>query len=361
MRISRSATYALGVLAAAALLAGCSTNGGSQLSGVAPSSGFNSTHVGIPQVLRHSPQDLFVGVKWTGNVHPDHQKSWISPDVKKAPRLYFAADSGTDDVYIFTMPDLVLKGTLTGFDEPQGECSDTAGNIYIANTEEFEVLKYSRTGTLLATYSDTAGYPVGCAVNPANGDLAVTNIFNTAGAGGVYIYTSPSSTPTELTNPSGYYYYFAGYGPGSSLWVSGRNASGDYLLSACGATTCSTISLSGGTVYFPGAVQYDYVASTWVVFDQLCGDTNAACSYPVSVSGALGTATDYHNPVGTNVCDLVQATIAANGAKYVAGGDYESCGFTTTSFDRWAYTAGGTPTNHNTSGETPIGAAVSTK
>jgi hypothetical protein len=57
-------------------------------------------------------------------------------------------------------------------------------------------------------------------------------------------------------------YFFDGYGPGGSLWVTGREYSGT-------------------------------VSGQWIVFDQFCGNTMAACSYPVSGSGVLGNATTY--------------------------------------------------------------------
>ena len=146
----------------------------------------------------HPPSDTFAGIAWMGNVHPDRNKSWVSPDAQRAPRLLFVSDVSTNDVYIFTMPDMNLKGTLTGFNQPQGECSDTHGNVYIANTRASTVLEYSRTGTLLNTYADTYGYPVGCAVNPLNGNLAVTNIIGLRGHGQVLIYANPSSRPIGL-------------------------------------------------------------------------------------------------------------------------------------------------------------------
>jgi hypothetical protein len=135
-------------------------------------------------------------------------------------------------------------------------------------------------------------------------------------------------------------------------------------LSVCGASSCSTLPLSGGTIYFPGAVQWDNARGTWVAFDQLCGDTEAACSYPVSDSGALGSPTTYHNPAGGNVCDLVQGAIAGNKHGLVVGSDYEYCGATESSSDRWGYTAGGNPTNFVSYSDPyalPDGAAVSAK
>lgn len=356
MRISRSATYAVGVVVAAALLAGCSSSG-SPSSGLAPSAGMNSNHVGSPLNLKST----FIGVKQVGNIHTNHHKSWVSPDAARAPRLYFASDYGSNTVDIYTMPGMAMKGQLTGFSGPQGECADTHGNIWIANTNTLQVFEYSRTGTLLNTINDSYGYPAGCAVDPATGNLAVTNIIGVSGAGQVLVYTSPSSSPTVLTNPSQYEYFFAGYGPGSSLWVDGRTSSGAYIMSGCGASSCSTIPLSGGTIYFPGAVQWDGVRGTWVAFDQLCGNAAASCSYPVSASGVLGAATTYSNYNSGAVCDMVQGVIAANGKNYVAGGDYEYCGTANTTVNRFAYPAGGNPTNNSQTIVEPIGAAISTK
>lgn len=364
MKFTSSFTCALSALAAATMLGACSGNGGPQSSPIAPSTGTSNATHSISQPLGHRVTDTYVSVK-PPRVHRDRRKSWISPDVGRAPRLLFISDIGTDDVYIFTMPAMTLKGTITGFNEPQGMCSDTSGNIWITNTNAEQILKYSRTGTLLATLTDSYGYPAGCAVDPATGNLAVTDIFGVSGAGQILVFPGGSGTPAVLTNPDGYYYYFAGYGPGSSLWVSGRTfSSNNYILSSCNASSCSTIPISGGTIYFPGAVQWDNAAGTWVAFDQVCGNTDAACSYPVSGSGVLGSATTYLDYDGGPVCDMAQAVIAANGYKYVAGGDYNFRTTTTASASyRWAYPAGGSPTNYNDSVvfSNPIGAAISTK
>src|SRR5262249_32390826 len=142
----------------------------------------------------------------TKGVHADHHKSWVSPDAARAPRLLFASDSGTNDVYIFTMPGLQLKGTLTGWNEPQGECADKSGNVWVTNTGSTQIVKLSRTGSVLSTLSDPSGYPVGCAINPTNGDLAVTDIFGFSGAGGIELYTNASGSPTRISNPAQYEY-----------------------------------------------------------------------------------------------------------------------------------------------------------
>jgi hypothetical protein len=362
MSISRSAGYALGVLAGAALIAGCS--GGTE-SAVAPASMANAARGGADALHLRGGLGAFAAVRPYGTLHPDHRKSWVSPDAKEEARLMFASDAGLGDVYIYALPSMTLKGTLTGFSQPQGLCSDTSGNVYIANTNATQVLKYSRAGTLLSTYSDAYGYPVGCAVDPATGNLAVANIFGFTGAGQVLVFSSPSSSPKVLTNRREYYYYYVGYGPGSSLWVSGKDSSNVYMLSGCGASSCSTIKLSGGKLYFPGAVQWDSTHATWVAFDQLCGNTTAACSYPVSAKGVLGTATSYSSHTGGAICDLIQGDIAADHHKYVVGGDYEYCGGgTASSYDRWGYAGGGKPTAFSSATKpysVPAGVTVSTK
>ncbi len=269
-------------------------------------------------------------------------------------------------VDIFTMPDMALKGTITGFNQPQGECSDNHGNIYVADTQATQVEEYSRTGTLLNTYPDKSGYPVGCAVNPLNGDLAVANISGFSTLGHVLVFTSPSSRPSMVINPAQVSYFFLGYDIHGDLWVDGRDRQKNYIVSACGGFVCHTINLSGGKIYFPGAVQWDQKEYSWVLFDQRCGNTTAACSYWVSGSGVLGQATNYQNYSGGAVCDMIQGVVAAYGKRYTAGTDYEYIGCPNagnSSVNRWKYPAGGAPTNYATELVTqqPAGAAISTQ
>jgi len=290
--------------------------------------------------------------------------------VKDIPRLLFIADYGADDVDIFTMPDLKLKGTLTGFDYPEGECSDASGNIWIANTGDQDMLLYSRTGTLLKTLSVTDEYPVSCAVNLSNGDLAVGNIENASGGpGSVEIFQNATGTGVPYTNSSFYYYFFVGWDNSGNLFFDGMNSSRTVSYFAelpAGSSSTRLINLSGGTLHTSGFIQWYYTGNYLALADQECGGQPSACIYWVSVSGSTGTitgTTDLLNYEGGDVCDLVQGVIGAYGERYVAGADYESCGYTPMTANRWAYQAGGTPTNYNNTASFtfPIGAAISTK
>jgi hypothetical protein len=130
---------------------------------------------------------------------------------------------------------------------------------------------------------------------------------------------------------------------------------------SCAPLGLHRIGLRGGTLYYPGAVEWDAIHGEWVVFDQLCGNKPAACSYTVSTSGVLGTATTYDNYEGGSDCDLIQGEIADRD-RYVVGSDYEYCGDAPSTFNRWAHAAGGDPANHailSSKYSVPNGVAIS--
>jgi len=353
MRISGSASYAIGVAAAVALLAGCSGGGGgSQYSPVSPvGGGTGMTGMGhTAHVLNR--KNTLTAIKAVA-VRPDHHKSWVSPDAARAPRLLFASDSGTNNVYMFTMPDFTLKGTLTGWNEPQGECSDKNGNVWVTNTNATQIVLLSRSGSVIGSLSDPDGYPVGCAVNPTNGDLAVTDIFDFSEAGGVLIYHNGSGTPTRISHPAQYEYFFDGYDSSGNLYVDGFSyPSFTFTISVLpsGSSSMTTASISGTQPLFPGMVQWYRVGNYLAV-----GDQDASAVYWYSVSGTSLTYTGETSL--SSATDLVQGVIAANNQKYLAGGD--AAGATES---RWMWDAGGAPTNQNASTVLePIGAAISTK
>ncbi len=356
MKTSRLVSGAVGVMATAALLAACS--GGLQSSPVsAPSSadGFAS---------RRDHLVTYTSVR-APKVKPDHHKSWVSPDVKRAPRLLFISDDSTQDVYIFTMPAMQLKGTLTGFNGPQGMCTDRQGNIWIVNTGTAQGLKYSRTGKQLSSVSDPSGTPVGCAVNPTNGDLALSDILGSSGAGGIEIYPNASGSPTRYSNPSQYEYFFPAYDAAGNLYVDGLSyPTAAVVISELpsGKQSMHTVKYSGGTIGFPGGVNWDRVQGQLVVNDQECQGLYSSCVYQLTVSGSnakIVGSTPLNNLDGT-ACDVDQGTIAPF-SKYFAG-PCISFAYSVNSVDRWAYPSGGTSGHSNDAVVVePVGSAISNK
>ncbi|MFY9663630.1 MAG: hypothetical protein WAL67_05960 [Candidatus Cybelea sp.] len=356
----KSAGYAFSVTTAAALLAACS-GGGSPSSALAPSTGMNSSSVGhVPSVKEH----VTLTARVSKAVHKDHRKSWISPEARRAPRLLFVSDDGTDDINIFTLPGLALKGQLTGFSEPQGMCTDASGNIWVANTGTNQLLQLSRSGSLLKTLDDPTGFPVGCAVNRLNNDLAVTNIIgNPSGDGNVVVYANSTGTPQAFADPSVFEYFFPAYDNAGNLYVDGEGSAGFALMElASGSSTLSPVSISGGTLFFPGGVNWDSATSSLVIGDQECNGASESCLYSATVSDGVATITGVTmllDPSGQSG-DVDQTTIGPQG-RFFAGG-FISESSDPSGVARWAFPAGGVPTNFNgTALSEPIGAAISNK
>jgi hypothetical protein len=316
-----------------------------------------------PTALARIPTSIAAG--WPVAPHPDHRSTWISPEIDAKPKpLLFVSDAETDDVYMFALPSLKMMGTITGFQQPEGECSNSKGDVWITDANAQKIYQVSHSGRLEATLSDGDGYPVGCAWNAKNGDVAVMNIFNLTGSHGeVIVFPPRSKAPTIYENSKAYYYNLGGYDASGNLFFDGRNKDGHFMLSElpAGAKSAKTIKVSGAELYFPGMVQESATGRDLLVGDQECGDKSAACVYQLSVNGTtakvLGTNT-FENDEGGPVCDLVQG-VEANGE--IVGSDWEFCGFTATTADVWAYPGDGKPSSENgTVLSEPVGAALST-
>jgi hypothetical protein len=297
-------------------------------------------------------------------MRPDHSMSWVSPDIARSPQLLFESDVGTNDVDVYSLPDMTLKATLTGFVEPLGECPDSHGNVWIANTYEDEMLEYSHAGKRIGTIKHAGPNPQACAVNPRTGEIAVVeySAAGYAGPGEVYVYANPSAKPKTLRNPDLLYYEFALYDPEGRLWIDGISTTFTSIFSKCGRSSCSTVTLHGGSIFSIGSITWDAAKSTLVVFDLYCHDGPNLCSYPVSERGAIGRPTLYLNHAGGGFCTVVQTALATVGKQsYVVGGDseYACAGYKNSTVDLWRYPGGGAALRHRGAVVYPYGTAVS--
>lgn len=374
MRNIHLSAFLFGMCALVATLAGCAQTSGP----VTPSLGPDTTGPATqslgpsatgPQTSSHALTVPLTAAVRSVTVHHDLSPSSISPEITKTQKVLFVSDAGTDDVYLFKVGTLKHLGTITGFDNPQGACSDNKGNVWITNLDGQDIVEYSHEGVLENTLTDTTGYPVGCAWDSTTGDLAVTNLFDLSSeSGAVLIYHHASGSPTAYRNTAQFYYYFAGYDAKGNLFFDGRNgSSGAFMLSELpkGAAKAHSIEIIGGTISFPGTVEWYATGDYLIVGDQLCGDTNAACLYHLTIAHKAGTIagkTNLKGYTGDNLCDLVQGT--EYGTEFL-GSDYNYGGSTctgapTTSY-QWPFPGGKNPSVYST-GPTesePIGAAVS--
>jgi hypothetical protein len=327
-----------------------------------------SANPGSPSVSGPMSQRMLTSVaRWAPGWHPDRRNSWISLEVKrKAKPLLFVSDASAADVYIYSLPSLKLTGTITGFSQPQGECSDNKGNVWVTDANAQTIYELTHHGYLENELSDTSGYPVGCAWDSTTGNLAVMDLFGTGStSGSVLVYSKGSGSPTSYTNSAQYSYYFGGYDRSGNLFFDGLDNGGNFMLSELPARASSahTVKLSGGTIYFPGMVQWDSTRAGLVIGDQSCGNTYSSCLYQVTISeqaGKIGKQILLEGSSGTPLCDLVQGTLFGTRNTELAGSDLEFCGSAPSGTYVWPYPGGGAAADANSSTDSaPVGAAIS--
>lgn len=216
--------YAFSIGVAAALLAGC---GAPQAPVVAPGA--------IPEsraIAKHANRD----------------GAWMLPEAKNEDLLYIATG---DNVYVASYPDGKPMGAL--FVVGYGLCSDKDGDVFIA-TSDYEILEYAHGGTWPIQKLHAGDIPVGCAVDPTTGNLAVTQ--EGSGAGEVAIFPNAHEPSTWYFDPNIYTYGLCGYDGGGNLFVDG-NGTGNYLAELPkGSSTFINYSLSFGYDAF-GGIQLD--------------------------------------------------------------------------------------------------------
>lgn len=181
------------------------------------------------------------------------------PDARGA--LLYVSDTATSDVYVFSYPQGKLQQTLTGFSDPAGECVDKSGNVFIANTGGSNIVEYAHGGSSpVATLKDKGYFPLGCSVDPATGDLAVTN-FSTTGsaAGNVAIYKNAKGRPKRhYADASMYEMLLCGYDAAGNLFVDGLTQSYGAVVAELphGGAKLSDVALDR-SIYNPGGIQWD--------------------------------------------------------------------------------------------------------
>jgi hypothetical protein len=135
-------------------------------------------------------------------VRPDRSKSWMSPDAKKESQLLYVSDESANAVDVYSYPQGKAEGSLTGFETPTGICTDTSGNVFIANGNGTTIVEYAHGGTKPLQTLDLGGYPqLNCAVDPQSGNLAIGVITNTD-ANEIAVFAKAKGQPA-IYDPSG--------------------------------------------------------------------------------------------------------------------------------------------------------------
>jgi hypothetical protein len=224
MTISGFRRYVLSRCAVAAMLAGCS---GSQPPIGAPGA--------MPQTSTLATQAARGG-------------SWMLPEAKSEDLLYVATG---DNVYVLSYPHGKLIGSLGIVGN--NLCSDKQGDVFVP-TGAYEVVEYAHGGTSPIQTLNAGDIPLGCAVDPTSGNLAVTN--EASGAGEVAIFPNAKAPSTWYRDTEIYTYGLCGYDDKGNLFVDG-SGSGNFLAELPnGKSTFRNYSLNNSFDVY-GSVQWD--------------------------------------------------------------------------------------------------------
>jgi DNA-binding beta-propeller fold protein YncE len=322
------------VWAAVALLAGCGGTA-SQLSPAEP-------------LLRNGPP-LVSPDRVTAPRHHDGRASRMAAGAKRMSLLY-VTDANNGTVSVFSYPQGALEGTLTGFEEPYGECTNKAGDIWIVDDETATITEYAHGGTSpIATLSDTGDYPAGCSVDPSTGNLAVTNYEGPGGGqGSVSIFKKAKGKPVVYTDSSISRAWFCSYDNGGNLFVDGdKNGTSGFQLAELpsGSGTFTNISIDQN-ITVAGGVAWNgkYVA----VAEENEGPDSV---YQFSISGSSGTEVTSTSLIGSK--NVHQFWIDSAHKRVIA----PSASLGTAGY--WKFPAGGDATKTLTGLDIPEAAVVS--
>lgn len=323
----RAIQLAVAACAAATLLTAC---GGSQPPTTEPA--------GLPTSAR--------GAK------PAAARTWMSPDAKRHDLLYVSDDAGS--LYVYTYPQGKLVGTIAGLDGPGGLCSDSAGNVYVPQTNAQDVVVYPHGGRKpSATLLDFGGFPDGCAFDSTTGNLAVTNFATSPsqGPGNVLIYPNASGNPTKYTDVNFNVFLFCAYDSHGNLLVDGMNGPStqpEFAELPAGGKALKDVTLDTPIV-FPGGVAWD---GTYFALE----DVNKGNVYQFSVANGKGTRKGTVQ-IGARSKLIVQFWLQGSTLVVPFGAttrDVRKIGY-------WSYPSGGSPTQvvHANGSTELVGATVS--
>ena len=235
------------------------------------------------------------------------------------------ATGGCGGACVFSYPKGELVGSLSLTGAVRGDCSDSAGDVFITN--DYQVLEYAHGATSPSqTLSVPGGQASGCAIDPVTGNLAV--VVND-GDKNIAIYPDAQGTPalysSHLTSVA------CGYDNAANLFVSGVGPSANGISELPnGASDFSVLSV-GRDLGNPGQVQWD---GKYITYEGLTHRRIKVSRLKISASSAtiVGT-THFRGPIQNAYLS------------WIFGDDilipYAIRGLNTNRIGLWAYPKGG--------------------
>lgn len=249
--------------------------------------------------------------------------AFAKPD---ASALLYVSDSQGNDVSTYSYPEGKHVSDIP-FSQPGGMCVSKSGNVFIADPSASHIRVYAHGGAKpLRTLNDPGYNPLGCAIDPKSGNLAVTAYLGADGHGSLAIYTHAVGSPKIYNDTNIPHMFYASYDDAGNLFLDGATSKHVVVVGELpkGGTHIASIALNQ-SIATAGGVQWDGT-------NLAIGDVSASVIYRFKMSPGKGTKAgstrlngsayvDQFSIQGTQVVvpDLVNAKVRYY--KYPGGGN----------------------------------------
>jgi hypothetical protein len=222
-------------------------------------------------------------------------KSWMVRGAAQQSSLLYVANRSAHDVTIYTYSDgdgIQLAGTLTGFSELSGLCTDKNGDVLVVDSYARRIYRYNHGGTkrIGVIKEEGASIPNACAVDPTTGNVATTDQYNGDGkpVGLVKIYAAGYPNGKKY-GVGGILPYYIAYDAKGDLFVDTQSADNHHvslLEMTKGSTRFLRLTIAGGSLTAAGAIQW--IKPTLLVGDETSGSLSAF-AHRLFISGRTAT------------------------------------------------------------------------
>lgn len=193
--------------------------------------------------------------------HRHKGRSWMAAGASSGSLIYISSEM-THEVDVYSGG--LRKGALTGFNFPQGLCSDPQGDVFIPAQLDNDIVVYAHGGTSpIAVLPDPNEAPLSCSFDATSGTLAVANVTSSnLSAGSISLYSNARGYPQIVYDPNIELVYECGFDNRGNLFVDGLTnfpSNGGVFQFAelpKGASSFTNIALSK-KISVPGMVQWD--------------------------------------------------------------------------------------------------------
>jgi hypothetical protein len=293
------------------------------------------------------------------------QRSWMSPAAKSIKRLLYVAGTLTNTVYVYDYKTRALVGQLTNlsFNQPEGECVDKQGDVWITNWQGKSVIEYAHGGTDPIRTLKLAKFQTACSIDPTTGNLAVGTFY-----GELAVWKHAKGEPTNYSSGKCPYMWGPGYDNGGNLFAEAEVTSTVFICElAHGATSLQVVPMDW-TINFGADAMWDgkYMAFADQAFG---GGQIGAGLYQATLTAeglTLAGSTPLDDPCYYGYTDVIQPFIV--GRKNTPRNDRQGTVVIGSNnpclkvVDYWSYPTGGTPTTAiHTPDKVVMGSVVSIK